>query len=62
MRILIPSEAARTAGVAVSTLKLWTDEGKLPVLRTPTGHRLIVESDLHAFLERRAAKHERPAE
>jgi len=53
MRILSPAEAARAAGVAVQTLKWWTDTGRLPAMRTPTGRRVIVESDLRDYLRAR---------
>jgi len=53
MRILSPAEAARAAGVAVQTLKLWTDTGRLPAMRTATGRRVIREEDLRAYLRAR---------
>ena len=41
--------ACRLLGVDQSTLRRWSDAGKLPVFRTPGGHRRYNEDDLRAF-------------
>ena len=45
-------EAARYLGVAQSTIRKWSDQGRLPAFYTPGGHRRYRRSDLEAFLER----------
>lgn len=45
-------QAARFLGVAQSTLRKWTDQGHVPAIRTPGGHRKYRRADLDAFLER----------
>lgn len=37
--------------VGKSTIKRWTEEGKLKCFRTPGGHRKFKSSDVHRFLE-----------
>lgn len=41
--------ACRLLGVDQSTLRRWSDAGKIPVFRTPGGHRRYNEDDLRAF-------------
>ncbi|HET9014706.1 MAG TPA: helix-turn-helix domain-containing protein [Thermomicrobiaceae bacterium] len=41
--------ACRLLGVDQSTLRRWSDAGKIPVFRTPGGHRRYSEDDLRAF-------------
>ncbi|MGB0614133.1 MAG: MerR family DNA-binding transcriptional regulator, partial [Miltoncostaeaceae bacterium] len=38
-RSLTTSEAAALLGVSVPTVRAWSDAGRLPVHRTPGGHR-----------------------
>ena len=45
-------QAARYLGVAQSTIRKWTDVGRLPAFKTPGGHRRYRRRDLDAFLER----------
>ncbi len=45
-------QAAKYLGVAQSTIRKWSDEGKLPAFYTPGGHRRYRRGDLDAFLER----------
>lgn len=42
--------ACELMGVDQSTLRRWSDAGKVPVFRTPGGHRRYAESDLRAML------------
>jgi excisionase family DNA binding protein len=45
-------QAARFLGVAQSTLRKWSDQGRVPAFYTPGGHRRYKRSDLERFLER----------
>jgi excisionase family DNA binding protein len=45
-------QAAATLGVAISTVRDWIDQGKLPARITPGGHRLILETDVRQFAAR----------
>ena len=45
-------QAARYLGVAQSTIRKWSDVGRVPAFYTPGGHRRYKRSDLEAFLER----------
>jgi excisionase family DNA binding protein len=45
-------QAAAYLGVAQSTIRKWTDQGTLPAIKTPGGHRRYRRSDLELFLER----------
>jgi excisionase family DNA binding protein len=47
------SEAARYLGVHFTTLRRWADNGDIPCLRTPGGHRRFTRADLDIFLSRR---------
>jgi excisionase family DNA binding protein len=44
-------EAARFAGVSVDTLRRWSNEDRLPSIRTPGGQRRFCVSDLRKLLE-----------
>ena len=52
------NEACRLLGVDQSTLRRWSDAGKVPVFRTPGGHRRYAEDDLLTLL---GEKGRRPA-
>ena len=43
-------QAARYLGVAQSTIRKWSDQGRLPALYTPGGHRRYRLRDLDAFV------------
>jgi excisionase family DNA binding protein len=43
-------QAAEYLGVAQSTIRKWSDTGRLPAFYTPGGHRRFRRSDLEAFL------------
>jgi excisionase family DNA binding protein len=45
-------QAANYLGVAQSTIRKWTDQGTLPAIKTPGGHRRYRRADLELFLER----------
>jgi excisionase family DNA binding protein len=48
-------EAARFLGVAQSTIRKWADEGRVPAIRTPGGHRRFRRGELELFLARSSA-------
>ena len=43
-------QAAKYLGVAQSTIRKWSDGGRLPAFYTPGGHRRFRRGDLDAFL------------
>jgi excisionase family DNA binding protein len=43
--------ACKILGVDQSTLRRWSDSGKIPVFRTPGGHRRYSEDDLRSFMQ-----------
>src|ERR671925_1809284 len=43
-------QAAEYLGVAQSTIRKWSDTGRLPAFYTPGGHRRFRRGDLDAFL------------
>jgi excisionase family DNA binding protein len=45
-------QAARFLGVAQSTIRKWSDHGRVPAFYTPGGHRRYRRRDLEAFLAR----------
>jgi excisionase family DNA binding protein len=45
-------QAARFLGVAQSTIRKWSDQGRVPAFYTPGGHRRFRRGDLDAFLAR----------
>ncbi len=45
-------QAARFLGVAQSTIRKWSDQGRVPAFYTPGGHRRYRRTDLEAFLDR----------
>ena len=50
MKYLNSKEVAMIMGVHVSTVKRWTDTGKLPCYQTPGGHRKFILSHINEFL------------
>lgn len=54
--LLLPSEAARILGYSTSMLRVWTDTGRLPVMRLTSGWRIIRRSDLDAFAAAKAPR------
>ncbi len=53
---LTVSKACQMLGVDASTLRLWTDAGRIRVFRTPGGHRRYREEDLTGFLHSQQQK------
>jgi len=49
---LTVGQAAKYLGVAQSTIRKWSDGGRLAAFYTPGGHRRYRRRDLDAFLER----------
>jgi excisionase family DNA binding protein len=45
-------QAAKYLGVAQSTIRKWSDHGRVPAFYTPGGHRRYRRGDLDRFLER----------
>ena len=45
-------QAAKYLGVAQSTIRKWSDIGRVPAFYTPGGHRRFRRGDLDAFLDR----------
>jgi excisionase family DNA binding protein len=45
-------QAAKFLGVAQSTIRKWSDGGRVPAFYTPGGHRRYRRGDLETFLER----------
>src|SRR5947207_8398046 len=45
-------QAAKYLGMAQSTIRKWSDTGRLPAFYTPGGHRRYRKADLDQFLER----------
>lgn len=50
-RFLNVSQAAAYLDVSAASLRLWSDQGKVPVYRTPGGQRRFRVNDLDAFME-----------
>jgi excisionase family DNA binding protein len=45
-------QAARFLGVAQSTIRKWSDQGRVPAFYTPGGHRRYRRRDLERFVDR----------
>ena len=56
MKYLTSKEVAILMGVNVSTIKRWTDDGKLPCYQTPGGHRKFILSHINEFLSKNKKK------
>lgn len=54
-------QAARFLGVAQSTIRKWSDGGRVPAFYTPGGHRRFRRGDLEAFLARSGPAGRAPA-
>ena len=55
-KVLNSEEAARVLGVNVSSIKRWTDEGRLECIRTLGGHRKFQMDHLASFVRRNRKK------
>lgn len=51
-RLLTTAEAAELLGVGLSSVKRWADDGTLPCVRTPGGHRRFWRSAVEALRDR----------
>jgi len=51
-RLLAASDIAGMCGVCLKTIHNWVDEGKVPEIRTPGGHRRFRPAEVIAFLQR----------
>ena len=49
-------KAAKFLGVAQSTLRKWTDDGRVPAIITPGRHRRYRRDDLEAFVVARSSR------
>jgi len=56
INFLNSDEAAKVLGVNVSTIKRWTDEGKLECIQSSGGHRKFLMNHLSEFLEKNKKK------
>src|SRR5271154_7384546 len=45
-------QAAAFLGVAQSTIRKWSDQGRVPAFYTPGGHRRYRRGDLESFVDR----------
>jgi len=52
------SEVARILGVHPSTVRIWANQGKIPVHRTSGGHRRFRRSELELWLMARQQEHD----
>ncbi len=48
--LITTTEAAKIAGVGVSSIKRWANQSLIEVVRTPGGHRRVVKANLMRFL------------
>jgi len=55
-------QAAKYLGVAQSTIRKWSDQGRVPAFYTPGGHRRYRRVDLDSFLEQGASSVSRRGE
>lgn len=51
-RWMVVAEAAAYIGISPLTLRKWSNEGVIPVYRTPGGHRRYRQSDLDGVLQK----------
>jgi excisionase family DNA binding protein len=49
--LLNVGQAAEYLGVSAASLRTWSDQGRLPVFRTPGGQRRYRLHDLEMFIE-----------
>lgn len=60
-RFLNVSEAADLVGVSAASLRKWSDQGLVPVYRTPGGQRRYSAADLEQFVASMRQPASRPA-
>lgn len=49
--LLNVGQAAEFLGVSAASLRIWSNQGRLPVFRTPGGQRRYRVADLETFIE-----------
>lgn len=49
--LVTPKQVARAIGVSESSLKRWCDQGRIPMIRTPGGHRRLPINGVLTFLK-----------
>ena len=49
-------QAAKFLGVAQSTIRKWSDHGRIPTFYTPGGHRRYRRGDLETFIVRSGSR------
>lgn len=49
-------QASEFLGIHFTTLRVWADQGDIPVFRTPGGHRRFSLADLRRFLDQRSGQ------
>lgn len=53
--LLTIGETARLLGVSTDTIRRWADEGRIPVVTLPSGHRRFRPEDIETIREPKAA-------
>lgn len=48
--LMTPAEVAALFGVRPTTVLRWADQGHLPCVRTPGGHRRYHRDDIHTLI------------
>jgi excisionase family DNA binding protein len=54
-------QAAKFLGVAQSTIRKWSDQGRVPAFYTPGGHRRFRRGDLESFIDSSGPGGQRPS-
>lgn len=57
-RFMLPGEVASLFRVDPKTVTRWAQDGRLKSIRTPGGHRRFRESDVRAYLNKRAEENQ----
>jgi excisionase family DNA binding protein len=60
-KLLSVGQAAEFLGVSTASLRKWSDQGLVPVYRTPGGQRRYSPADLQRFIESMREPHSRPS-
>lgn len=54
-QLLSIGEAANRLGISVDTLRRWSNEGRVPAVTLPSGHRRFRLEDIEAMVTGRSA-------